>query len=285
MNTAVTTAAVAAWRRKTPGRVVFVPTMGALHEGHAALIRRARRLAGKQGAVAVSIFVNPTQFGPKEDFSRYPRPLRADAALCRREGVDLLFRPDVREMYAPDASVSVSEKHLSLRFEGAERPGHFNGVCTVVAMLFQIIRPDIAVFGEKDWQQLAVIRRMVRDLKFPIRIAAHPTVREEDGLAMSSRNRFLPPAARTAAPRIFQALTAVAMEAEGGGKSPAVLEKRLRSDLRAMPGAVVDYASIVAEDTLLPLCSRTVGAKARALVAVRLGGVRLLDNLAIPLPR
>jgi pantoate--beta-alanine ligase len=284
MITAVTTAAVASWRRKAGDKVVFVPTMGALHAGHAALIRRARRLAGKEGSVAVSIFVNPTQFGPKEDFSRYPRPHRADAALCRNEGVDLLFRPDVREMYAPDASVSVCEKQLFLRFEGAERPGHFDGVCTVVAMLFQIIRPDIAVFGEKDWQQLAVIRRMVRDLKFPVRITGHPVVREEDGLALSSRNRFLSPDARSVAPRIFQALTAAAMEAEAGAKAPAV-EKQLRRDLGAIPGASVDYASIVEETTLGALGRITPVTKARALVAVRLGGVRLLDNLAIPLAR
>jgi len=260
--------------------------MGALHAGHAALIRRARRLAGKEGAVAVSIFVNPTQFGPKEDFSRYPRPYRADAALCRGEGVDLVFRPDIREMYAPDASVSVSEKHLSLRFEGAERPGHFDGVCIVVAMLFQILRPDIAVFGEKDWQQLAVIRRMVRDLKFPVRIAGHPVVREEDGLALSSRNRFLPPDARAVAPRIFQSLTAAAMEAEAGAKAPA-LEKQLRRDLGTIPGASVDYASIVEETTLGALGRITPGTrtKARALVAVRLGGIRLLDNIVIPLSR
>lgn len=234
--------------------------------------------------MAVSIFVNPTQFGPEEDFSRYPRPHGADADLCRSVGADFLFRPDVREMYAPDASVSVSEKHLSLRFEGEKRPGHFDGVCTVVAMLFQIVRPDIAVFGEKDWQQLAVIRRMVLDLKFPIRIEGHPVVREEDGLALSSRNRFLPPDARSVAPRIFQALTAAAMEAEAGAKAPAV-EKRLRRDLAAIPGASVDYASIVEESTLGALRKIAPETKARALVAVRLGGVRLLDNLSIPLSR
>lgn len=284
MITAATPAAVSAWRRKARGRIVVVPTMGALHGGHAALMRRARRLAGKEGAVAVSIFVNPTQFGPKEDFSRYPRPHRADAALCRSEGVDLLFRPEVRDMYAADASVSVSENQLSSGFEGSERPGHFHGVCTVVAILFQIIRPDIAVFGEKDWQQLAVIKRMVRDLRFPIRIAAHPTVREEDGLALSSRNRFLPPGARAVAPRIFQALTAAAMEA-GEGASPDLLEKRLRRDLNAIPGATVDYASIVEENTLAVPRKLAPGSKVRALVAVRLGGVRLLDNLAIPLVR
>jgi pantoate--beta-alanine ligase len=187
-------------------------------------------------------------------------------------------------MYASDVSVAVSEKSLSLRFEGAERPGHFYGVCTVVAMLFQIIRPDIAVFGEKDWQQLAVVRRMVRDLKFPIRIVGHPIVREEDGLALSSRNRFLPPDARMMAPRIFQALTAAAMEAEGGAK-PTSLERQLRRDLGRIPGATLSYASIVEETTLEPIGRFTSETKARALVAVKLGGVRLLDNLALPIAR
>lgn len=283
MKTAVTAAAVASWRRGIRGKVVFVPTMGALHQGHASLIRRARMLAGKNGAVAVSVFVNPTQFGPKEDFSRYPRPVRADAALCRQEGVDLLFRPGAREMYAPDASLSLREKELSSGFCGAARPGHFDGVCTVVAMLFHIVCPDIAVFGEKDWQQLAVIRRMVRDLKFPVDIVGAPTVREEDGLALSSRNRFLPPDARAVAPRIFQALTAAAMEAESGSHSLAALEKNLKRGLRAIPGAALDYAAIVEQETLRPIGRHSGRTKARALVAVHLGGVRLIDNLPIPL--
>jgi pantoate--beta-alanine ligase len=283
MKTAVTTAAATAWRGKVGAPVVFVPTMGALHEGHAALIRKARKLVGKNGTVAVSVFVNPTQFGPKEDFSRYPRPLRDDDALCRRLGVNLLFRPEVDDIYSPDASVSLVEKDLSSHFEGASRPGHFDGVCTVVALLFQIIRPDIAIFGEKDWQQLAIIRRMVRDLKFSTRIAPHPIVREEDGLAMSSRNRFLLPAERALAPRIFQALTAVAMKAEAGESSITVLEKGLRRDLSAIPGASLDYASIVDERTLHPIQKSDPKTAARALVAVRLGGVRLLDNLPIPL--
>jgi pantoate--beta-alanine ligase len=284
MITAVTTAAVSAWRRGAPGKVVFVPTMGALHPGHAALIRRARKLAGREGTVAVSIFVNPKQFGPKEDFTRYPRPVRSDAALCRSEGVDFLFRPAGRQIYRNDASVSVSEKKLSLCFEGEHRPGHFDGVCTVVATLFLILRPDLALFGEKDWQQLAVIRRMVRDLAFPVRVIAHPTVREEDGLALSSRNRFLTPEERRLAPRIFQALVAASMEAEAGG-SRAALERQLRRDLSAIPGAMVDYAAIVEESSLEPFRPGVSGSRARALVAVRLGGVRLLDNLAIPIFR
>jgi len=259
--------------------------MGALHGGHAALIRRARRLAGPEGSVAVSIFVNPTQFGPKEDLAKYPRPFAEDRALCRREGVDLLFHPSPGEMYAPDASVSVGEKDLSLGFCGASRPGHFDGVCTVVAMLFHILGPDVAVFGEKDWQQVAVIRRMVRDLKMPVKIATHPTVREDDGLAMSSRNRLLSPDARVVAPRIYQALQAAAMEAGAGEKSIRRLSALLKQDLAAIPGASLDYAGIVDEGTLLPLEKPDRRTKARALVAVRFGSVRLIDNLPIPFSR
>lgn len=288
MKTAARIGAATAWRRKITGPVVFVPTMGALHEGHASLIRRARRVAGSKargsGAVAVSVFVNPTQFGPREDFSRYPRTFATDRALCLREGVDLIFHPDVSEMYAADASVTVSEGVLSGGLCGTARPGHFDGVCTVVAMLFQIIRPDVAVFGEKDWQQLAVIRRMVRDLKMPVRVLGHPTVREKDGLAMSSRNRMLTPETRRMAPRIYHALTAVQLEAEAGERSVARLRKRLLADLKAIPGATVDYAEIVDGETLSPL-RRLDDGRARALTAVRFGPVRLIDNISLGSPR
>lgn len=281
---------VTAWRSKATSPVVFVPTMGALHEGHASLIRRARRLAGangKKGSVVVSIFVNPKQFGPKEDLLLYPRPFAEDVALCRREGVDLLFHPNPGEMYAEDASVTVTESSLSLVLCGASRPGHFDGVCTVVAMLFNIVRPAIAIFGEKDWQQLAVIRRMVSDLKIPVKIVGHPTVREEDGLALSSRNRLLSPDARRVAPRIYQALIASAMEAEAGETSVTRLRQQLSKELAAIPGAEVDYAEIVDESTLAPLNKLSPLVKARALVAVRLdsseqGSVRLIDNLSLP---
>lgn len=257
--------------------------MGALHEGHVALIRRARSIAGKKGSVVVSIFVNPTQFGPGEDFARYPRPAAHDRALCRGEGVDLLFHPPPEEMYAGDASVSVVESTLSAGLCGASRPGHFNGVCTVVAMLFQIIRPTVAIFGQKDWQQLAIIRRMVRDLKIPVRILGHSTIREEDGLALSSRNLLLTSEARAVAPRMYQALMAVAMEAEAGETSVAKLRQRLHQDLSAVPGAIVDYAEIVSAETLEPLKKLRQGVNARALVAVKLGTVRLIDNIPLPL--
>jgi pantoate--beta-alanine ligase len=277
--------------------------MGALHEGHAALIRRAKRLAtnksteGNRGSVVVSIFVNPKQFGPKEDLSKYPRPFDEDLALCKREGVDLLFHPAPAEMYSTDASVAITESSLALGLCGASRPGHFDGVCTVVSMLFNIVRPDIAVFGEKDWQQLAVIRRMVRDLRIPVKIVGHPTVREEDGLALSSRNRLLSPEARRVAPRIYQALLAAAMEAEevqaeAGTATTSVSRvlKRLKQDLTVIPGAEIDYVEIVDEVTMTPLKKLSPGVNARALVAVRMGSVgtgsvRLIDNISLTSPR
>ena len=259
--------------------------MGALHEGHASLIRQARRTAGTKGSVVISIFVNPTQFGPNEDFTRYPRSFAADRDLCRKEGVDLLFHPSPQEMYARDHTVSVHEKSLSRVLCGASRPGHFDGVCTVVAMLFQIIAPDIAIFGEKDWQQLAVIRRMVRDLKMPVTIKGFRTVREKDGLAFSSRNRFLSRENRLMAPRIYQALKARSMEAAGGELSVARLRRNMIRDLASIPGASVDYAEIVDATNLSPLKKLDAASTARALVAVRFGNVRLIDNLALRTPR
>lgn len=259
--------------------------MGALHEGHASLIRKARKLAGSKGSVVVSVFVNPTQFGPKEDLLKYPRPFASDRSLCIKEGADLLFHPTPGEMYSGDASVMVVESSLAAGLCGASRPGHFNGVCTVVAMLFNMVRPDIALFGEKDWQQLAVIRRMVRDLAIPLKIVGHPTVREEDGLAMSSRNRLLSPEERVLAPRIHQAMVATAMESESGQHSVARLLQGLNRDLSAIPKATPDYAEIRDEETLQPLAVLKPDSKARIFVAVRFGSVRIIDNLPIRLPR
>ena len=187
-------------------RRVLVPTMGALHKAHGELIRVAREAAGKDGEVAVSIFVNPLQFEPGSDYKRYPRPEKADEEFCRNAGVDLLFRPSADEVYATDRSTFVEETSLSSTLEGKSRPGHFRGVCTVVAKLFNILAPDAAVFGEKDFQQLAIIRRMVRDLNFKIDIIAVPTVREEDGLACSSRNQYLNPEERKQAAVLHKAL-------------------------------------------------------------------------------
>lgn len=259
--------------------------MGALHEGHAALIRKARKLAGTKGSVVVSVFVNPTQFGPKEDLSKYPRPFASDRTLCRKEGADVLFHPAPAEMYAGNASVMIRESSLAKGLCGASRPGHFDGVCTVVAMLFNMVQPDIALFGEKDWQQLAVIRRMVRDLAIPVKVLGLPTVREEDGLAMSSRNRLLTPEARLVAPRIYQVLLGASMAAEAGENSVTLLLRRLTADLLAIPGAKLDYVEIMDERTLEPIARLERDSKARIFVAIRFGSVRLIDNLPIRLSR
>jgi pantoate--beta-alanine ligase len=272
---AKTIAAARAFVRRAGRPVVLVPTMGALHEGHAALIRRARKLAGRKGCVVVSIFVNPTQFGPKEDFSKYPRPLRADEAVCREAGADLVFRPEVGEMYAPDASVFIDESRLSGGLCGESRPGHFRGVCTVVAKLFLIAQPDIAVFGEKDWQQLAIIRRLVRDLDFPVKIVGHPTVREPDGLATSSRNAYLMPEERAVAPGIYAALREAATL-----KSPAAIVRSAERAISRIPGARVDYVRLVDSGTLEP--AKTLKRETTLAAAVFLGRARLIDNLQIP---
>jgi len=284
VKTAARIGSASLWSRKAArlnGPVVFVPTMGALHEGHAALIRRARRVAGKQGSVVVSVFVNPTQFNVPNDLKHYPRTFDQDHALCHKEGVDLFFHPSPEEMYAPDASVMVREKSLSSGLCGASRPGHFDGVCTVVAMFFQIIRPEIVIFGEKDWQQLAIIRRMARDLKMSVKILGHPTVREKDGLALSSRNRLLTPEARRVVPRIYESLQGVAMAVEEGESSVARLLRQLHRDLSAIPGATLDYAEIVDEKTLDPIRKLTRNLRARALTALYFGSVRLIDNVPL----
>jgi len=269
-------AAVEAARRdgKTIG---FVPTMGALHEGHAALIRAARAASG---FTVVSIFVNPTQFGPKEDFAKYPRMLEADQKVCTEAGADLIFAPVVEEMY-PEKSVSFVEvKELDAVLDGPARPGHFRGVCTVVLKLFNIVGPDVAHFGAKDFQQARIIRQMVRDLNVPVDVRVEPTVREADGLAMSSRNRYLSPTERAAAPRIYQALQAVRSRALAGEIDAARLESALDAELAAIPGARVDYARIVDADTLRPLAR--LDRPALAAVAVFLGTTRLIDNVTIP---
>lgn len=255
--------------------------MGALHQGHAALIRRARKAAGPRGAVVVSVFVNPTQFGPGEDFARYPRTLSSDRDLCRREGADLLFAPRPVSIYSPDRSILIREADLSTGLCGASRPGHFDGVCTVVAILFNLIRPDVAVFGEKDWQQVAILRRMVRDLHVPVRIVSVPTVRERDGLALSSRNRLLTPEARAVAPGIYRSLRDASLKLASGEGSADRLGTFLKKSLAGLSGAEVDYVGIVDSATLKPLKRLTPGTRARALVAVRFGSVRLIDNIPL----
>jgi pantoate--beta-alanine ligase len=259
------------------GRSVgFVPTMGALHEGHAALVRAARAATG---FVVVSVFVNPTQFGPNEDFARYPRTPEADERVCADAGADLVFAPAVEEMY-PERSVTFVEvKELDSVLCGASRPGHFRGVCTVVLKLFNVVGPDAAFFGAKDFQQARIIRQMVRDLNVPVEVRVEPTVREADGLALSSRNRYLSAADRALAPRIYRALQSVRQRARGGEVDVARLESALAADLEAIPGARVDYARIVDADTLRP--PGRLDRPAVAAVAVFLGTTRLIDNLAI----
>ena len=256
-------------------RIALVPTMGALHEGHAALIRAAKATADY---VVVSIFVNPTQFGPKEDYSRYPRTLEADAALCERCGGDLIFAPSVEEMYPEGSSTFVEVPKLQDVLCGASRPGHFRGVCTVVLKLFNIVLADVAIFGAKDYQQSRIIRRMVKDLDVPVEIQVEPTIREADGLALSSRNRYLTPAERAAAPGIQQALRQVRDQARDV-KDVEKLEASLRGLLEAIPGARVDYARVVDAESLQTL--ETLDRPAVAAVAVFLGTTRLIDNLTI----
>ena len=260
--------------------VVLVPTMGALHAGHAALIDHARHLAGCGGLVIVSIFVNPTQFGPKEDFTQYPRTLDADRKLCAEHGADVIFHPTAEAMYPAGFSAFVDESEVSAPLCGASRPGHFRGVCTVVLKLFQITQPDSAVFGLKDFQQCAVIRRMVRDLNVPVRIVPVETVREPDGLALSSRNRYLTAEERAQAPVLRRALLAASAAFIAGETSAAKLHRLLVETIATAPLARLDYAEIADADTLRPV--REVRRGTVFALAVFFGKTRLIDNLWLP---
>jgi pantoate--beta-alanine ligase len=261
-------------------RRVLVPTMGALHRGHLELVRIAREAAGAAGEVAVSIFVNPLQFEPGADFERYPRPQSVDEDLCREAGVDLLFRPPASEMYFPDRSVAVEETSLSNTLCGKSRPGHFRGVCTVVTKLFHLLAPHTALFGEKDFQQLAIIRRMVRDLQFPIEIIGAPTVREDDGLAFSSRNQYLSAEERTQATVLRRALLAAAELARGGETSAARVVAGVREQIGEARAARIDYVELVDAETLQP--QDRAGSNSLIAVAVFFGKTRLIDNLLLP---
>ncbi len=256
------------------GRRVLVPTMGALHHGHLELVKRAREAAGPAGSVVVSIFVNPIQFDRSDDLEAYPRPMASDLEQCRAAGVDVVFAPDAGAMYFSDRSVTVSESLLSRGLCGAARPGHFDGVCTVVLKLFLLSGCHAAVFGEKDFQQLAVIRRMVRDLDVPVEILACPTVRESDGLAMSSRNARLTDKQRADAPRIHRALTD-AMKLGG----VADILAAARAGIEASPLARIDYLELVDAETLQPVTTLTRPAVLAA--AVFYGDVRLIDHVAV----
>ncbi len=273
-----------AWNNNHRSRSrALVPTMGALHRGHTSLFDIARESAGPDGDVVATIFVNPTQFGPNEDFDAYPRQMKQDLDKCEAHGVDLVFTPEAASMYEGDASISIHEDAVSSSLCGSSRPGHFDGVCTVVAKLFNLTQPDAAVFGEKDFQQLAVIRRMVRDLDFPIKIIPGPTVREEDGLALSSRNAYLTPAEREQAPIIRKALLAAISGIADGGfgtVEEALLFARQTIEMASL--AEIDYLEAFHHTSLIPL-SGPVEEKAevRIATAVFFGKTRLIDNIGI----
>lgn len=254
----------------------FVPTMGALHEGHLSLVRAAKE---KCDAVAVSIFVNPTQFGLNEDFSKYPRTFDHDRELLDQEGVDLLFAPSTDEMYPAGASTYVTVEGLSDKLDGKSRPGHFRGVTTVVSKLFNIIEPDVAFFGQKDAAQVAVIRRMVRDLNLPVEIVACPIVREPDGLAMSSRNRYLDPEQRKEALALSQSLEIVSELFKQGERRAWALIKAGKSFFDMHPRVRIDYFEIVDPDSLDPIA--TLDQPALVAVAAFVGATRLIDNLIL----
>lgn len=265
------------WR--TAGRrIAFVPTMGALHEGHLSLVRKGRELADE---VVASVFVNPTQFGPGEDFDHYPRDPEGDAALLASAGCSLLFLPAVETLYPPGASTFVDVEGPSRGFEGDERPGHFRGVATVVAGLFQRVRPDVAIFGRKDAQQLAVVRKMVRDLHFDLEIVGAPIVRESDGLAMSSRNVYLDPDQRRAARVLHRALESARQRIEAGERSATTLAHHVRSILETEPLGRVDYVAVVDALEFAPV--DVLEGEVVVAIAVRFGATRLLDNLHLDL--
>jgi pantoate--beta-alanine ligase len=254
--------------------VILVPTMGALHPGHASLIDLARIKAGANGTVLVSIFVNPIQFDRAEDLETYPRTLEPDLAICNEHGADGVFVPKGGEMYFPDRSVTIIENNLANHLCGATRPGHFDGVCTVVLKLFNLTRCDAAVFGEKDFQQLAIIRRMLRDLDLETEIISHPTIREPDGLAMSSRNRRLTREHRADTPRILRAL-----ESASTGNTPQQILSDARDILEESPFGKIDYLSLVDAETLAP--AETLSSPTVLACAVFYGNIRLIDHVDI----
>lgn len=265
--------------RAAGGTVGFVPTMGYLHEGHASLMAVAR--AGCDLVVA-SVFVNPLQFGPGEDLDAYPRDLERDTALCAAAGVDLLFAPPVAEMYPGPVLTTVTVAGITERFEGASRPTHFAGVATVVTKLLALVGSCRVHLGDKDWQQVCVVRRLVADLSLPVQVVACPTVREPDGLARSSRNVYLGPEERAAAPVLHRALREGAALVAAGERRAAAVEARMAAVVAAEPRAALDYAAVVQADTLAPV--DPLAGELRLLVAARVGRPRLLDNLGVTVP-
>lgn len=274
MKVATTGTALREILKSSAGPRVLVPTMGAFHPGHVSLMHKAREIAGHDGTVVVSIFVNPIQFDRASDLAAYPRPMESDLAECEAAGVNVVFAPDAGAMYFPDRSVTVTETLLSRDLCGSSRPGHFDGVCTVVLKLFLLTGCDVAIFGEKDFQQLAIIRRMVRDLDVPVEIVACPTVREPDGLAMSSRNTRLTPAQRADAPLIFKALKCAAAL-----PTPAGILASAKATIESSPLTRIDYLSLVDAETLQP--ALTLERPAILATAVFYGDVRLIDHVTV----
>lgn len=282
MKTLRTTKTMAAWSRQLHREGVtigFVPTMGALHDGHRALIREARLQCD---ALVVSIFVNPSQFAPTEDLAKYPRPIAKDRALCREEGVDICFEPGVTAMYPDGFETIVTVPAIAQRWEGELRPHHFAGVATIVTKLFGIVRPDIAVFGQKDFQQAALVRRLIEDLNLGVKLIVHPTVRGRDGLALSSRNVYLSETDRILAPILYKSLQAGAEAIKEGMTSGRKVQSVMTQVLRKEPAAALDYLAVCDPETLAPV--EFVHDQAVLLGAIRIGTVRLIDNLLVRRP-
>lgn len=262
---------------RTAGKKIgFVPTMGALHEGHLSLVRRARK---ENDTVVVSVFVNPTQFGPEEDFEAYPRPIENDRRMCEMAGVDILFAPTAAEMYTGGYATYVLQERYTEAFEGEIRTGHFHGVCTVCCKLFNLVKPHTAYFGQKDFQQSVVVRRMVKDLNMDLAIEVCPTVRESDGLALSSRNVYLSPEERAQATALSRAMRKAEEIFKGGERSVAPMTDAMRKVFETAPLAKVDYIAFVNPDTLREV--RRIESEAVILVAARLGRTRLIDNMRL----
>lgn len=262
--------------RASGSTVAFVPTMGALHAGHISLVERARREAD---VTVMSIFVNPLQFGPNEDLSRYPRPIESDEAMAREAGVEILFRPEVNEMYPREREITVTAAAVAEAWEGASRPGHFDGVLTVVAKLFNIVQPDVTIFGRKDLQQAVLVQAMVYDLDMPINVIVAPIVRERDGLALSSRNRYLSETDRKAALSLNEALKEVRRAFARGERNTTALENAGLAVLAHEPSVKCDYFAVVNGSTLMR--KKTATADSAAIVAAHVGPTRLIDNLTV----
>ena len=277
MKVVATVDELRAWRRRAEGEVGLVPTMGALHSGHVSLVEAARR---ENDQVVASVFVNPAQFGPGEDFARYPRDLGRDRRLLEAAGCDLLFAPPVAEVYPEGFDTAVEPGEVARPLEGERRPGHFRGVATVVVKLLNLVQPTRAYFGQKDAQQLAVVRRVVRDLDVPVEIRACATVREDDGLALSSRNAYLSPAEREAAPVLHRALLAARRDWLEGERDAETLRRQMAGVLAEVPAARADYASVCDPETFRELTGRAE--TALLCLAVWLGRTRLIDNLLLP---